>query len=187
MSFRAKPRNLLLFLTVALLVALKPGVAGQETDISTAESPNKNWVAVVRRLPDREAIWRKDLDGFRLVIVPVDKDGTRGETYLSHDFERRLVGQIAWTADSRFVVFTTASSGGHQPWHFTAYVFSITQRKIKCLDDSVGPVVRERFDIQPPHSALMQIANPKSSEVYFDQPVTKTVDLETLFRLTNRN
>src|SRR5215475_13591798 len=35
------------------------------------------------------------------------------------------VDHAEWTADGRFFVFTTKSSGGHQPWHVATYFFVV--------------------------------------------------------------
>lgn len=44
----------------------------------------------------------------------------------------------AWTPDSMYFVFSTSSSGGHQPWHGPAYFFSRRHNLIRRLDDYIG-------------------------------------------------
>jgi len=44
----------------------------------------------------------------------------------------------AWTPDSMFFVFSTSSSGGHQPWHGPAYFYSRRHNLIRRLDDYIG-------------------------------------------------
>jgi hypothetical protein len=44
----------------------------------------------------------------------------------------------AWTPDSMYFVFSTSSSGGHQPWHGPAYFYSRRHNLIRRLDDYIG-------------------------------------------------
>ncbi len=186
LSFRARSRNLLLFLTTSVFAAVGLCFGGEKEDFRTTESPDKNWMVAVRSVPDPDAIWRQDLDGFRLVIVPVEKDGTRGKTFFARNFPLKIVREIAWTTDSKFVVFTTASSGGHQPWHSQAYAFSVDRRAIKSIDDAIGPVLREAFELQTPHVAVMQIPRPKGDGFDYEHPTSRSLDLERLFGSANR-
>lgn len=62
----------------------------------------------------------------------------------------RLVAVARWSPDSKFCVFSTISAEGHSPWHFDPYVFSLSDRRIGPLDDSVGAVVDWNFKFTPP-------------------------------------
>ena len=53
------------------------------------------------------------------------------------------VGHAEWTANGRFFVFTTNSSGGHQPWHVATYVYSVARNRFYSVDAAVGPIVSD--------------------------------------------
>ena len=61
------------------------------------------------------------------------RDRTHGET----------VAHAQWTADGRFFVFTTGSSGGHQPWHVATYFYSIGRNRFYSIDSIVGAIVSD--------------------------------------------
>ena len=57
----------------------------------------------------------------------------------SHGYQ---IAKIGWTRDSRFLIFSTTNSGGHQPWHFPTFFFDSRTRKFGDLDAlSPGPGV----------------------------------------------
>jgi len=62
----------------------------------------------------------------------------------------RNVQKTQWTADSRFFVFSTASSGGHSPWHWQTYFYDRGKNVFKELDDFTGPVIKRDFILTPP-------------------------------------
>jgi len=53
------------------------------------------------------------------------------------------VDHVEWTADGRFLVFTTTSSGGHQPWHVATYFYSVARNRFYSLDAVVGAIVSD--------------------------------------------
>ena len=60
-------------------------------------------------------------------------------SFASADHERgEGVNYAAWTPDSMYFVFSTSSSGGHQPWHGPAYFYSRRHNLIRRLDDYIG-------------------------------------------------
>lgn len=86
-------------------------------------------------------------------IIPVGKSGRErsesliefrngggrllcGINYSSADGEHGFgVVKAAWTADSRYFVFSLTSSGGHQSWHAPTQFYSRETRTIRTLDD----------------------------------------------------
>jgi len=52
-----------------------------------------------------------------------------------------------WTTGGRFFVFNTSSSGGHQPWHVSTYVYDARTNKLRSLDSIVGPITSD-FDLR---------------------------------------
>lgn len=53
------------------------------------------------------------------------------------------VGHAEWTRNGRFLVFTTGSSGGHQPWHVATYFYSVARNRFYSLDARVGPIISD--------------------------------------------
>ncbi|HEX4140025.1 MAG TPA: hypothetical protein VHY09_06725 [Candidatus Methylacidiphilales bacterium] len=80
-------------------------------------SPDGHYMAAERIMPDSIYLWKTDLDGARLLVRTLKTSGT--DTYVAYDLSR-LIAQIAWNPDSRYIVLTTVSAGGHSPWHFNA-------------------------------------------------------------------
>jgi hypothetical protein len=54
-----------------------------------------------------------------------------------------IVSHAEWSADGRFFVFTTDSSGGHQPWHVATYFYSVGRRRFYSVDSMVGAVLSD--------------------------------------------
>jgi len=53
------------------------------------------------------------------------------------------VEHAEWTSDGRFFVFTTSSSGGHQPWHVATYFYSVSRNRFYSLDAIVGSIISD--------------------------------------------
>ena len=166
-----------------LCVAATSAFAGDVSKMWMSNSPNNTFLAATRRVPESEYIWRKDLDGTKLVVFKLNSDSYHdiGKMYFQHTIDGRIPEQIAWTPDSKYVVFTTASTGGHSPWHDTAYVFSVSDHKILSADDFIGLVVSPEFEVKSPHTVVFGIGTTGSNGVDFDHPKKKEVDLSTLF------
>jgi hypothetical protein len=109
-------------------------------------------------VPAQKSIYESPDRSLKAVIIPV---GIKGyETYESRievrTSGRRLlrrrsfassdhnhgegVGHAEWTSDGQFFVFNAFSSGGHQPWHFTTYFYSLRKNKFYSLDRVIGPI-----------------------------------------------
>jgi len=56
----------------------------------------------------------------------------------------RNVQKTEWSPDSQFFVFSTASSGGHSPWHWQ-------------VDDFTGPVIKRNFKLSAPDWIEVQV------------------------------
>jgi len=78
--------------------------------------------------------------------------------FMSSDGEHgRNVQKTQWTADSRFFVFSTASSGGHSPWHWQTYFYDRGKNVFKELDDFTGPVIKRDFILTPPEKVEVTV------------------------------
>ena len=153
-------------------------------EVWKSESPNRGYFSAIRRMPEGDMFWKEDLDGFRMVVFPIKKheaDEALGELYYAFDVGGRVPARIQWTADSRFLVLTTVSSGGHSPWHFMTYVFSVAAKRVVCLDDVMGPVVDSDFKLEDPHSATFQIGKTDGFAGDSEHPTPRKLDISLLF------
>jgi hypothetical protein len=89
--------------------------------------------------------------------------------------------QIQWSPDSRFLVLTTTSSGGHSPWHYTTYVLSIARRQIVSPDEKIGPIVSPEFAFKSPDTVVLEVGPSGAEGIDFEHPVKTDVDLSRLF------
>lgn len=95
--------------------------------------------------------------GIRGVVVPVGTESrvevrsSSGVLLCRKDFTSRdeqhgeHVGHVEWTADGRFLVFTTSSSGGHQPWHVATYFYSAGRNCFYSVDAIAGAIVSDHI------------------------------------------
>jgi len=81
--------------------------------------------------------------------------------YSSSDGQHGFIVQHAeWTPDSRFFVFSLASSGGHQPWHFPTFFYSRRVNKIEALEPHTGAVAEPDFRLSAPDIITVMTAEP---------------------------
>jgi len=139
-------------------------------------SPDKKLFAVERRIPDPAVPSRLDLDGFA-VFVCTTEDGIQRDVIAQHTFPGRVVGRIRWSPDSQFLLFTTASSGGHSPWHFNTYVFCSTDKSFRDVESAVhGTIGAEDFHFEPPDIAVLTVnVVPAESTKEIKLPLGKAV------------
>lgn len=93
--------------------------------------------------------------GIRALVVPVGTESRvevrssagvllRRKDLTSRDQQHgQRVDHVEWTADGRFLVFNTSSSGGHQPWHVATYFYSVGRNRFYSLDAIVGAIVSD--------------------------------------------
>jgi hypothetical protein len=158
--------------TLFLIVAL---TRADDFDTWFDASPDKQLVAVERRIPDASEPSRLDLDGFAVFICKADVGpgsvAVPREVIAHRDFPLRLVSQIRWSPDSKFLLFTTASSGGHSPWHFKTFVFCAVDKSFRDVETVSGaPVGAAEFQFEPPDVAVLQLHQP-------DSDVTKPIKI----------
>jgi hypothetical protein len=68
----------------------------------------------------------------------------RRKSFASRDHNHgEGVGHAEWTPNGRFFVFTTSSSGGHQPWHVATYFYSLRRNRFYSLDAIVGAIISD--------------------------------------------
>jgi hypothetical protein len=135
--------------------ALLPLSAKDDSEIQQASSPDGKYLATTREVPDEEFLSRKDLDRFALVVTDGKGLGYNYWRWLCK--RRRVVVMIGWSPDSKFLVMTTASSGGHSPWNFQSYVFCVADRTIRYMDETIGTVLNPDFKFVGPHMVTMTV------------------------------
>ena len=92
-----------------------------------------------------------------------------------HDFQGRLISHIEWSPDSKFLLFTTASSGGHQPWHTAAFVFCRSDNSFRAVEPAIGTVVSAEFRFEPPDIAVMLVKKGEKPEEEVKLSLAKTM------------
>ena len=98
--------------------------------------------------------------------------------YSSADGEHGFgVTEARWTPDSRFFVYSTSSSGGHQPYHSPAYFYSRRTNRVRDIEQLTPRMVVDQapdseFKIVPPHSVALV-----TSDNGLDNQETTLIDL----------
>jgi dipeptidyl aminopeptidase/acylaminoacyl peptidase len=145
--------------TLFLIVAI---TRADDLDTWFAASPDKKLFAVERRIPSSDEPSRLDLDGFAVFICTAE-DGIQRTVIAQHSFSGRVVSEIRWSPDSQFLLFTTASSGGHSPWHFKTFAFCAADKSFRDVETASGaPVGAAEFQFEPPDIALLKLHQPAS-------------------------
>jgi hypothetical protein len=86
-----------------------------------------------------------------------------------------IIEKAAWTPDSRFFVFSTYSSGGHQPYNSPIFVFARQRGTIVPLGRVLQGYVNDPdFRIVPPHDIEVSVSDGVSPSTLH----TQRVDLE---------
>jgi hypothetical protein len=137
-------------------------------------SPDENLFAVTRVIPDSVYIQRNDLDGVAVAILHYDLQEPP-KVVARHDFRGRLINHIEWSPDSRFLLFTTVSSGGHSPWHAAAFVFCAADNSFREVDSAIGTVVSPKFRFEPPDIAVMEVQKGDQPEEQVKVSLAKTM------------
>jgi hypothetical protein len=143
-------------------------------------SPNNFLFVAARLIPDEVYIQRADLDS---VAVRIFRNDGRPPTLVArHDFRGRRISHIEWSPDSKFLLFTTASSGGHAPWHSAAFLFSVSDHSFRDVEPAIGTVVSPNFRFEPPDIAVMVVKKGDEPEGEVKVPLAKTLQRMPLFK-----
>ena len=151
-------------------------------DLITSLSPDRKFFAATRTVPARELIWKTDLDSTKLVIFSTLKDETIDRLYAQNEVDCRFVEKLIWSPDSKYIVFTTTSSGGHHPYHSNTYVFSIDDKSLRSMDSVTGMVLDSNFTIEPPDIAVVKIKDEKAKDIFELPPKDTKVILHEMFK-----
>jgi hypothetical protein len=94
----------------------------------------------------------------------------KGSVLATKDFKSpdgehgRNVQKSGWSPDSQFFVFSTASSGGHSPWHWQTYFYDRKRKVFKEVDDFTGPVIKRNFKLTAPDWIDVQVQGTATSD-----------------------
>src|SRR4051794_38412162 len=115
-----------------LAILISGGVAFAQT--KAYESPGKTFRALIAPIGAESRVEIRSASGALL--------RQRNFTSPDHNHGER-VDHAEWTSDGRFFVFTTGSSGGHQPWHVATYFYSVSRNRFYSLDAIVGAIISD--------------------------------------------
>jgi hypothetical protein len=112
------------------------------------DAPNKKLIA--RNIANSAT----RLNGYgESVLAIIDVTGnTKAELDLTSSDQQHgyAVINASWTPDSEFFVVSTTSSGGHSPWNFPIFFYSVRMNCFGSLEDYIGPVNVSNFKVNPP-------------------------------------
>ena len=138
---------------------------GQLRAVLIAIAPNTNYGSEESRVEIRDRINRLlSLKDF------TSTDSNHGE----------IIDNSEWTPDSQFFVFSTSSSGGHQPWQSPVWYYSRKEQRIRELSELFDhrPVLSDDgpvFEIIAPHS--VKITTWKKPRLHEGDNVTLILNL----------
>jgi hypothetical protein len=126
-------------------------------------APNTDFQVVTWLIPDPKHVSRFERSGFSVTILhlPFEPDE---HVIARHDFLGLRISHMRWSPDSKFLLFTTASSGGHSPSHSRTFVFCTTDKSFRDVEAAVGSVLSPKFHFEPPDVAVMIVQKGASAE-----------------------
>lgn len=128
---------------LAILALLMSGPVSAAGCLGDMPAPDKSIVVTVRAVNQNHesAIEFRSADGRSLLK----------RSYASPDMEHGLViAHCAWTPNSKFFVYSSHSSGGHEAWHFETTFYSTDRNQENEVDALVGAVTDPDFILQAP-------------------------------------
>jgi hypothetical protein len=177
--------NLIQFLKKIFLILFFMGgscLTAEETkELWSSDSPDNRWFAAIRRVPDPDLIWRQNFDDTQLVIFDTTNPEFRKRT-AQHLIGGRLINNIEWSPDSRFLVFTTSSTEGHSPWHYHTFVFCVDDQKVRYMDSVVGTVISPNIEFENPDVVILGILDSSLGDDAQENPKKVKVPLGATFK-----
>jgi hypothetical protein len=97
----------------------------------------------------------------RVEIRKRDRDVLVRQDYSSKDGEHGyVVAKAKWSPDSAYFIYVTQSSGGHQPWHSPAYIWSRNDNIVYTVADCLAPVADPSFSLKAPDIITLSLNTP---------------------------
>ena len=182
---------LALLISVPYVHAANDAGAVADSEDWTGISPNQKHFAALAVRFEESMIWRKDIGiGVLEVVEPSTPNGKLTEDpstaqygkYICFEIGDRSGVRAEWSPDSRYLVITTASLGGHSPWHYETYLYCADDCTLRYMDNAVGLVVSPAFKFVGPHTVQMGIGVFGANGVDSDHPKEVDIDLDKQFR-----
>jgi hypothetical protein len=184
-------KHALILLTLFVVIpyvnaANDPAVVSDSGDWMGISPNQKHFTSLAVRVVDN-MIWRKDIGiGMLEVVEPSTPNGKLTEdpttaqygNYICFDIGHRSGARAQWSPDSRYLVITTVSLGGHSPWHYPSYLYCADDRSLRYMDDVIGLVVSQNFTFVGPHTVRMGVGGFGSNGVDFEHPKEIEIDLD---------
>jgi|SRR5271169_97367 len=147
-----------------------------QPESKTVRSPDKSIVAKIISTGKREDAGSES----RIEIRTVKGKLLCSKSYLSDDHSHGdQIWKAEWTPDSKFFVFNSVSSGGHQPGHVLTRFWMRNENKIDVLDPYVGIWVMGDFKLKTPDSVTVVVSDRLPSGKIVDT-LTRSVSLGKL-------
>jgi hypothetical protein len=162
-----------------LLPAPRPQGSCQTVKPKSFAAPDKKTIASVAAV-DKSLNATPDMES-NVVIR-----SNAGATLASKDYSSpdgangNYVLNAKWSPDSQFFVYSMMSSGGHSPWSFPIWVYSVKKNAFAGFSDMINssPTISGTFTIATPHT--LKASTWKQAGDLTDK-VPVSVDLETAF------
>ncbi len=159
-----------------ILCSLNSSLLHAQVEHKRIPSPDKKIIANIISTGK----WEKPGSESKIEIKTAQGKLLCSESYISgdHDHGDRIY-QFQWTSNSKFFVFNSVSSGGHQAGRFLTRFWIRDKNKIDILDPYVGIWVTGAFKLKPPDSITVLVSDRVASGKIVDTLV-RTVCLSQL-------
>ena len=133
---------------VVVITLLVGGSAYGEEKPLRVEAPDHLLVAEQLLYPTRLAIYRIDQRKEHRIGI--------------FDLGENEVERMKWSPNSRYLVFTTSNARGHSPWHFPAFIYSVTDHSLRSIDKetNLGLVVNPSFTFRQSKAVVFKVVDP---------------------------
>lgn len=146
-----------LLLMLLGLFSLSPGMlldAGETSDYPSYDGKHRARITQVRKAPKtgpENKIQLLDQKG--KVLLERDYSSQSGEHGL-------IIEKASWTPDSEYFVYSTSSSGGHQPWQSLIFIYRRSDNVLLDAQDFLLPVADANFTLSEPDRITLIIWTP---------------------------
>jgi hypothetical protein len=140
-------------------------------------SPDKQMIAIITSTGS----WNDSNSESKIEVRTAKGKLIWSASYYSADHSHgERIYKAQWTPDSKFLVFNSVSSGGHQPGHLLTRFWRRAEDKIHVLDRYLGIWVVSDFKLKPPDSIGVVVSHMLPNGKIAD--TTRTVPLSGLVR-----
>ncbi|MGB8318876.1 MAG: hypothetical protein WCE54_12170, partial [Ignavibacteriaceae bacterium] len=145
-------------------------------EVRTFKSPDKNIIVKIISTGNYEQTGSES----KIEIRTAKGKLLNSKSFLSKDHSHgQYIYHAEWTTDSKYFIFNSISSGGHQPGHFITYFWE--ENKLRELDPYVGIWVTSDFKLKS-HDSITVYASARLPNGKFTDSLKKTVSLNQLVK-----